>query len=261
MRDLKRGALTAAAMLTVAALAGCGAVEGAFDKARFTYAKESADKIFLDSVKATTALKSVRISGYVNPKKGSRSDFNLFQAEDGNCGGTMSFGTADFDVVMTRENTYLKGSTSSWQQFPGANRENAIVVGPLFAGRWVDTNSGEEFNPLCTFVAELLTPAEQEAVDAGDVPDTLEVTNKGLSEAAGVKAVKLKVVEDKSSSHIWVALDEPHYILKLTETDRRGDMEVVLSDFDFPQDVELPKKREILDLDTMTAKDLIGRSG
>lgn len=261
MRDVRRGALTAVAGVTVLALAGCGAV----DSVRYPYAKESADAIFLDSVKATTALKSVRISGYVDLSQGPRMNFNLLDAENGSCGGTVSFSTADFDVVTTPEKSYMKGSVASWQQLPGVSREEAIVVGPILADRWVDTTSGgsarAEINPLCRLVDELLTPAEQEAVDAGKVPDTLEVTNKGLSEAAGVKAVKLEVVDEKSASDIWVALDVPHYILKFAEQNKKADAEVVLSDFNFGGEVALPEKKEILDPSKLTAKDYAARSG
>lgn len=256
MRDVKRGTLTAAVGAVVIALAGCGAV----DSVRYPYAKEDADTIFLDSVKATTALESLRISGYLDGPKGPRMNFNLLDAGEGTCGGTMSFGTADFDIVLTPEKSYWKGSAASWQQLPGLPRHKGIVVGPMFADRWVDTTAGTdvEAHSMCRMTDDLLTPAEQRSVDAGKVPDNLTVRNKGLTEAAGTKAVKLEVVDDTSTTDVWVSLDEPHYIIKMAVEQEQSDAEVVFSDFEFGGEVRVPEKKDVLDPAKLTAEDFNG---
>lgn len=256
MRDVKRGTRTAAVGAVVIALAGCGAV----DSVRYPYAKESADRIFLDSVVATKELTSVRLSGFLDKRGEPRLGFNLLDAEGGVCGGTMSFSTADFDVVLTSDTIYFQGSAGSWQQFPEVSREEAIAVAPILADRWIsaplDKAPGPDPGPACRFVEELLTPAEQKAVDEGEVPENLEVTNEGLSEAAGMKAVKLEVVDKSGSSDVWVSVDEPHYIIKIAGQAKKGSFDIVFSDYDFQGEIRVPRKKELLDLDELTAEDL-----
>jgi hypothetical protein len=245
MQDVKHAVLAAVAGAAALALAGCGMVDGV----RYPYAKESASTIFLDSVRATTALEAVRVSGYVDMGSGPPTRFNVLGTEDERCGGTISFSTADFDLAMSSEAAYLKGSTASWQQLPGITREQGVVMGPLLADRWVLVQDADEVSAdwMCRFTDELLTRSERKAVDAGKVPDNLDVTHKGLSEASGVKAVQLEVVDDRTTSDVWVSLEEPHHILKMTLKDESGTAEVVLSDFDFRGKVEMPKRRDILD--------------
>lgn len=255
MRDVRREALAVAVVASATALAGCGVV----DSVRYPYAKESARTIFLDAVTATTAVESLRVSGSTEARGAPPVRFNLLDAEDGSCGGTLSFLTADFDVVLTEDSSYLKGSAGSWQQMPRISRETGMTAARLLADRWVDVGNGAgpgvDARPMCRLVDELLTPPEQKAVDAGEVPENLEVTHKGLSEAAGVKAVKLQVVDDGTASDVWVSVDDPHHILKMAVKEEKVQMEVVLSDFGFPGEVRVP------DEDVEDFGDLMSRSG
>lgn len=252
MRGARRLGLAAAAAAAATGLAACDMV----DNYRYPYAQEDADTVFLDAVKATTALDSVRVSGSLDPKGSSTFSFNVMSVLDKGCGGTVSFSTADFDLVQTREGDYLKGSASSWQQLPGHSAAELQAVSGVLEDRWVKLTRGKagfDLNPICT-ISRLLTDDERKAVDAGKVPSNLEVTSKGLSEAAGEKAVKLQVVEDDESTDVWVSLEEPHYILKLTGTDKNGTVEVVFSDFDFPAPVEAPEAKDMVDLAKLTDK-------
>ena len=255
MRDVKRGALAAAVGAVVVALAGCGAV----DSIRYPYAKEDGEKILADAVRATSEVTSVRISGYVDARGEPRTHFNVLTAENGNCGGTMTFSTADFDIVITPKAVYLKGSAASWQQHPDLTREQGIVVGPVLADEWVELDPVKGTNPhdFCSLLDEFTDPDEESGSGKGSDEDAgeEEVDNLGLTDATGMKTVKLEVSDDKRSTDAWVAVEEPHYLVKVAreEGDRTG--EFVFSDFDFKGEVRVPDKKDVIVLSELTAKD------
>jgi hypothetical protein len=229
------------------ALGACGVVEDI----RYPYAKESGETIFLDSVASTSALKSVRLSGFLDLRSGPRIDFNILDARKGRCGGAMSFDTAEFDIVYSPEAGYLKGSAASWQQLPGRPAQAALL-----ADRWVKVSGDEGLDPrrLCRFVETLLNEEEKILVGAGTMPDGVQVTHLGLSDETGEKAVELQVDEEDLSANIWVALDEPHYLLKFVGADDKARMEIVFSDFEFKGAVRLPRARDVLDPGEVSAR-------
>jgi hypothetical protein len=228
----------------VAATAGCGVYE---DLTTSDYVKESADTIFLDAVRATTAADTVRLTGWVK-SGGTRMEFSLMSAAPQTCSGTISYFTADLDVRLTPDASFIKGSASTWREFPGLAGVAGRTASARLADRWIELGNDSGFQPLCDLARDLLTTKERQAVDAGKVPSNLELKHRGLSEAAGEDVARLDVVDDKSGpSEVFVSLEEPHHIVKFVQKSRKASAEVTFSDYGFPAEVEAPKGAVSLD--------------
>jgi hypothetical protein len=105
-----------------------------------------------------------------------------------------------------------------------------------YAGRWVTTG---ELASYCDF-ASRMAPFTREIDE--------ELTSKdGISEIAGTDTVKVSSPGPTGRLRAWVAVPEPHYVLRLTLTGGRDTGELELSAFDEPVEVVAPPAAEVVE--------------
>ncbi len=83
--------------------------------------------------------------------------------------------------------------------------------------------------------------------DIGDPKDVEDASTDGTEDVDGEDAVRVIGTEEGSETTAFVAVDEPHYILKIEVTgDEAG--EATFSDFDEDIEVEAPAEEDTITL-------------
>jgi hypothetical protein len=233
---MKRSRLATYAMgIAVAAtMTGCGGGSDDGGDGGSGFADESAS----DIIKAASAdmgdLKSVHLGADIT-SDGSTITMDLTLDTEGNCQGTVGIGTGSAEVLSADGSAWFKADEAFWREQAG---DQADTVLSLVGDKWVvDTSS--QFSSFCDLDGLL--------EDIGDPEDVEDAKTDGTEDVDGAEAVKIVGTEDSSETTVFVATDEPHYILKVEVTgDEEG--EAAFSDFDEDVEVEAPAEADTVTL-------------
>ena len=221
--------------LLAASLAACGSDGDGDDKDGFT--DQNVDKIEEQVLADMREAKSMTMSGHVT-SEGNKTTLDLSSDTDGNCTGSISMGEGTADFIRTSDATFLKGDEAFWRSTAGDNADDVLsVVGSKWAKLPAGDNQFAEFCDLDNFLDEL-----EDDEDEDDKAKKL-----GETEVDGENALEITFEDDGDLTHVWVATEGKHYILKLSnEGDEPG--EFTFSNYDKRVDAQAPADTEYVDL-------------
>lgn len=212
----------------MALLAACGG--GGF-------ADESPEAILDAAEKDMEALSSVSMNGQVT-NDGQELELQLSLNTRGDCEGSISMEGGTAEIRSVGGQSWMKADEAFWTSFAGSS---APQITALVGDKWVTLPGDDgDFSSFCD-LDEFLSDID----DDGDSKAEAE----GTEDVGGEEAVKLSAeTDDGDPVTAWVAVDEPHYILKMEVTDGDEPGTMTFSDFDEELDVEAPAEDEVVDL-------------
>jgi hypothetical protein len=195
----------------VALLAACG---GDDDEG---FADQPAQDIIAATQEDMKALSSLRMQGELTTD-GDRLNIDMAVSTSGDCEGTLGQGDASAEIISVGGDSYMKPDAAFWELFAGADAAATLA----------------------------------DQLDELDSDDDEEVEVEGTEEVGGQQAVRLaSTSDDDEPVTVWVAVDEPHVILKMEVTEGDEPGAFTFSDFDEELAVEAPPADEVVDLDEL----------
>lgn len=230
--------------LAATALVGCGSDDGDNDgddgdngssESGSDFADRDAQEILDAAEDATKNASSVHLAGSAE-EDGEEVEIDLTLGEAG-CEGTITAQGAEVEVLGVDGEGWFRASDAFWEQQAG---EAAAQILPLISGKWILDSEGQ-FEDFCSietfFEGDDGESDERENLEKGDVEDI-----------DGTEAIALTYVEDGEDVTAWVAVDEPNYLLRVTN-DQAGELN--LSEFDEDVTFEAPAASEVVDLNDL----------
>ena len=226
----------------LAVLAACGGGGDSSDGGESAFAKESASTIEKAAIEDMKALDAVHMKGSVS-QQDSEIGLDLSLTTDGDCAGTVSRGDSGSAEVVTLDGTsWFKPDEEFWRAQAGSAADQIIST---VGDNWVQLPEGDQsFASFCD-LDELLNQID----DDKDQP-----SEKGATEDVdGQEAVKL-TRDDKESGGtitVWVAVDDPHHILKVEQAEGDSPGSFSFSEFDEDASIEAPADDEVVTVEEL----------
>ena len=229
-----RKAVPAIVLALLPVLAGCGdGDDPETPEGEEAYAQyHSAPRIMADGFDAMLALDSLHLAAEVKDETGTTL-MDLSLRSDGDCLGRLQIPgwTEPADFVVADGRDYVRGTPEFWAASDQAD------AAQRYAGRWVTTG---DLASYCDF-ARRMSPFTR--------PIDEELTSKdGVGELDGAEVVKVSTPVPTGRLRAWVAVAEPHYVLRLVLSGGRDTGELELSAFDEAVEVEAPPASEVVEL-------------
>lgn len=226
MKISTRAAYAAAIAMTVT-LAGCGGSD---------FAEEPAKDIVKAAAKDMAALESVHLDADIS-SGGSTVTMDLSLDTSGSCEGTVSIDGGKAEVIRIGDESWFKADDAFWETQAGDQAEQIMgIVGD----KWV-VDPNDQFSSFC----DLDTLLD----DIGDPEGLDDVKSDGTEDIDGDEAVKLVGEdEDGTETTAYVAVDDPHYILKIEANGDDEEGEATFSEFDEDVEVEAPADDDVIEL-------------
>ena len=204
------------------------------------------DKSFKEITRATSAdmqdVKSLHMSGNLT-QESQELGLDVSVTTDGECQGEISLGNGSAQIVSTGDAAWMRPDHAFWEeQAPDQSAQIEQTVGD----KWVVVPSGSDFDSFCDL--DSLLDSFDDDTDSSDEPSKVE----GVESVGGHDAVKLSGKSDGQDMSAWVAVDDPHHMLKLVlggGGDTAGT--ISFSAFDEPVDVKTPGPSEVIDLSSL----------
>jgi hypothetical protein len=217
--------------LLAAGLTGCGSDDDTSDG----FVDQDVDKIQEQVFDDMHSASSLTMSGTAT-NDDSEISLELSSDTDGNCTGTVSMGQGSSDFIRADGATFIRGDEEFWRATAGAQADDVLsVVGSKWAKLPGGDNQFAEFCDLDNFL-EQLESGDDKGAEKGET-----------TEIDGEEALEITFKEDGGTTHVWVATEGKHYILKFNN-DGEEPGEFTFSDFDEPVDAEAPDESEYVDL-------------
>ncbi len=229
--------LAASAFGVLALLTACADDGGDDGDGDSGFAEESAADIQAAAIEDTQAIESVHLAGTVTQGDGEIG-LDISMNTDGDCDGTVSRGEDGEAQVTSLDGTsWFKPDEAFWRAQAGPQADQILA---LVGDKWVLLPEGDQsFSSFCD-LDQLL----------GQIGEDPETTEKGDTEDVdGEEAVQLtRKGDDGGTITAWVAVDDPHHILKIEQSGGDGPGSFTFSEFDEEVDVEPPGEDEVVDL-------------
>ncbi len=229
------------ALSALGVLAACGGGGESGDSGESAFAKESASAIEKASIEDMNALEAVHMKGEVT-QQGSEIGLDLSLTTEGDCTGTISRGDSGSAEVVTLDGTsWFKPDEEFWRAQAGPAAEQIIST---VGDDWVQLPEGDEsFASFCD-LDELLDQIDDDQDKPSEKGDTEDVD--------GQEAIQLSR-EDAQDGTItaWVAVDDPHYILKVEQTDGESPGSFSFSEFDEDASIAAPAEDEVITVEEL----------
>ena len=219
----------------LALLAACG---GGSD-----FADSSATTIQKEATKDMQALEAVHMVGSVN-QQDNEIGLDLSLTTDGDCTGTVSRGdSGSAEVVTLNENSWFKPDEEFWRAQAGEAADQIIST---VGDKWVQLPEGDQsFASFCDLNGLL----DQIGDDQSD-----SKSKKGETEDVdGTEAIKLTrdAQEGGGTITVWVAVDDPHHILKVEQSGGDSPGSFKFSEFDEDASIEAPADDEVITVEEL----------
>jgi hypothetical protein len=242
MRKHPRATAVAVAitMTMLTSLTACGGDETKASDApkKEGFADQDVEKIQAQVEEDMADLKSVRLKGDVT-KDGQQLGLDLALNTDSVCAGSITIEEGTAEIIAGPDGEFLKGDDAFWAVAAGGEAQATQIVS-LLDGKWAKMpGSGSGFAEVCDLDSMLseFTGSDEDTADS-KIGDQVEID--------GVDTLEL--TDDKTDpTTVWVAIDDPHYIVKVTKEGSEGGT-VTLTDFDEEVDATAPAEDDIVDL-------------
>jgi hypothetical protein len=231
MKNTKLATYAVGAVVAVA-MTGCG---GDDDGDASDFADQSAKEIIDASGKDMADLESVHLSADIT-NDGMQVTMDLSLDTSGNCEGSVAIGGGTAEIIRTTDGSWFKADDAFWQGQAGEQAEQ--IIG-LVGDKWV-VDPSDQFSSFCELESLL--------DDIGDPEGVEDATTDGTKEVDGKDAVKVVGDDDGNETTAFVAVDDPHYILKIEVTGDEESGEASFSDFNEDIEVEAPATEDVIDL-------------
>ncbi len=233
---LRRAGLVAGAAVLVAGCGGGGGGSGS------DFSKESATDILKTSAADMQALKTVRMAGRIEAS-GEQIGFDLELTTQGDCRGTFKVGHGSAQIIASGGDSWMKPDHAFWSMQAGGE---ASKIERLVGDKWVAIPAGSGLTSVCdldNFLDKIKDPGNDKQPPA---------TVVGTQNVAGQDAVRVRDTgKGDDTTDGWVAIDDPHYLLKL-EVAGSGGGTVTFSDFDSDVTIKAPDPSDVVDLSRST---------
>lgn len=226
-RPTTRTPLAAAAVTAVAALALAGCSGGS------DFADSSAEDIITAASDDMQSLESVHIDADITTE-GQQITLDISLDTDGACTGTVGLGGGTAEIVSVEGQSWFKADEALYEALVG---EQASQITAVVGDNWVADEEGQ-FGSFCDLDSLL--------EDIGD-PEQGNAEKDGTEEVDGEEAVRLVSEDEGDTTTAFVAVDEPHYILRV-EVEGENAGEATFSEFDETVEAEAPAEDEIVEL-------------
>lgn len=236
LRGALRGCGTAVAAAAI--LCGLTACAGASDSTADAFVDQSAAQIQQQVVADMAELKSVRLAGELI-QNGQQIGFDLALNTDGMCAGSLALMGGSAQIIAGPDGQFIKGDRAFWSGAAGGEGA-ATQMTALLGDKWAKMPEAEGgFTSFCDLDGLL------DEFDSGDATQGDATIGKQV-DVDGVPALEL-ISEDSNATTAWVAINAPHYIVKVSaEGEDAGS--IVFTDFNEPVNAEAPAADDVVDL-------------
>jgi hypothetical protein len=216
----------------LALLAGCGS----------DFADGSAETIEKAATTDMKALDAVHMEGSVS-QQDSEIGLDLSLTTDGNCAGSVSRGDSGSAEVVTLDGTsWFKPDEEFWRAQAGEAADQIIST---VGDNWVQLPEGDQsFASFCD-LDELLDQIGEDQDNAAKKGETEDVD--------GQETVKLTrdAQEGGGTVTLWVAVDDPHHILKVEQAEGESPGTFSFSEFNEDASIEAPADDEVITVEEL----------
>jgi hypothetical protein len=239
MREDNVKVWTAAAYVagSLVAATGCGGGDGD------SFADQPIKQITQAVDEDMKSVKSLHMKGQLT-SSGQKVGVDLSVTTGGQCEGAVSVGNGSTRVMSTGDAAWMKPDDAFWeQQAP----DQAALIEQTVGDKWVVVPTDSSVASFCDLDSFLKSFSE-------DTNDSDGPTRKeGVESVSGQDALKLTGKSDGQDMTAWVAVDDPHHLLKLElgEGGAETTGTMAFSGFDEPVDVKTPAPSEAIDLDNL----------
>jgi hypothetical protein len=235
----------AGAIGTIGALAVLGACGGGGDDGGddggSEFAKESASAIEKASIEDMKAINAVHMEGSVT-QEGGEIGLDLSLTTDGDCAGTVSRGESGSAEVVTLDGTsWFKPDEEFWRAQAGPAADKIIA---RVGDNWVQLPEGDQsFASFCD-LDELLDQIDDDQDKPSEKGETEEVD--------GAEAITLTRDDEQDGTiTVWVAVEDPHHILKVEQEGGDAPGSFTFSEFDQDAAIEAPADDEVMTIEEL----------
>jgi hypothetical protein len=233
----------AGAIVALAVLAACGGGGDGGDSGDSEFAGESAATIQKASVDDMKNLDSLHMDGSIT-QQGGEIGLDLSLTTEGDCSGTISRGdSGNAEVVSLDGTSWFRPDEEFWRAQGGPAADQIIST---VGDDWVQLPEGDEsFASFCDLDGLL----EQIENDDDEKP-----SEKGETEdVEGQAAIKLTRdnKEGGGTTTVWVAVDDPHHILKVEREGGESPSSVSFSEFGEDVSIEAPGADEVITIEEL----------
>lgn len=241
MRRAAIGSIGALAVLT--ACSGGGGTEGGGDDdgGGSDFAAESASAIEKASIEDMKAINAVHMEGSIT-QQGNEIGLDLSLTTEGDCAGTVSRGESGSAEVVTLDGTsWFKPDEEFWRAQAGPAADNIMSQ---VGDNWVQLPEGDQsFASFCD-LDELLDQIDDDQDKPSEKGETEEVD--------GAEAITLtRDDEQEGTITVWVAVDDPHHILKVQQEGGDAPGSFTFSEFDEDAAIEAPADDEVITVEEL----------
>ncbi|MEV7794669.1 hypothetical protein AB0O68_22165 [Streptomyces sp. NPDC087512] len=241
MRTSNVATAVAAASVSAALLAGCGADSG--DEA---FEGQSADAIAAKAVEATREAKSLRVKGDTRLPDGSTVTVDVLVDQEKNCEGTIDTGKGKADVRHTDATLYLRGDEQYWRTALARQPEAARQIVPEVRDKWVRMPAGD---------AALAGVCDKQGLIAAmdeDKSEREDMKRGSTTEVDGEEALELtKRTSAGERLGLYVATKDEPFVLRTTTEGGKTPGSVTFSDYNEPVRPEQPPAGETVDMEEL----------
>lgn len=251
----------------VAVLALAGALSGCSVYHDFTtsdFAKQDGDAIVAAASEAMQDVQSVRLTGQVR-SRGNQYFIDLRLDRDGDCAGTMRFGSSNIDIRRVGDRVWLKGESGAYNRLSSTRLPDWVV--DELSTSWVLFEDDKDLRQACDLEAFLdsFEVVDLGADDAGngkdgtggkggkggkggrdDLSGDAPTTVGDETSVDGENVVQLSGSPGGQHEELaWVRSDAPHYVVRIESTSAQDGGSIALSEFDEDVEVEVPKAKDV----------------
>lgn len=190
---------------------------------------------------------SLRMNGS-GGRGGQAIGLNVMMDVNGHCNGRLTGPTGAARMMSDGKSSYIKANRKFWVSTIGSAHDAQNVL-DLVGDKWAKAPKGSaDFSSFCD-----LTSLTQ-----GMFPNGfgVGVTKGEIRTINGQRAIEISVQRDTQVDHMWVAIDGPHYVLRV-ETKGGADQSTYdLTEFNEPVGRVRPPKGQFVDVEKLTPESL-----
>ncbi len=232
---------TAAATTAALLLTSCGSLPEQLDFLASTpeFLQQSPRAMAKDAFADMRDVTSMRIIGNVNTAEfgAARMDFRL---RGTTCAGTFDTDDGGVKFVQNEDGRWFGLDNDMWRSQAPSPKQAAQVL-DRYSGTWFAAGK-KDLAKLCD-IDKLLGGFEVDDADRG----TIDVGT--IEQVGDVRAVPLSGRDGKTRCTLWIAVDSPHRVVKMTQTkDNQVPEEFSFEEFGTDVDAESPDKKDIVAL-------------